>query len=65
MIVLGIFLILVQNVNENVRTITEGQGLQAFVSDDYLDKDNIEQIARKLKDVENVKEVKYLDKKSK
>ena len=62
MLVLGIFLILVVNVNRNVKTITEGQGLQAFVSDDYLDKDSIEQIARKLKDVENVKEVTYLDK---
>ncbi len=62
MIVLGIFLILVENVNKNVKTVTEGQGLQAFVSDDYLDDENIQQIARKLKDVENVKEVIYLDK---
>ncbi len=62
MIVLGIFLILVENVNKNVKTITEGQGLQAFVSDDYLDEENIDQIARKLKDVDNVKEVTYLDK---
>lgn len=62
MIIFGIFLILIENVNKNVKTITEGQGLQAFVSDDYLDEENINQIARKLKDVENVKEVTYLDK---
>lgn len=62
MIIFGIFLILIENVNVNVKTITEGQGLQAFVSDDYLDDENIQQIARKLKDVENVKEVTFLDK---
>ncbi len=62
MIILGIFLIIVINVNHNVKTITEGQGLQAFVSEDHLDEDSVQEIGRKLKDVDNVKEIIFLNK---
>lgn len=62
MIVLGIFLLLVINIKTNVQTISEEQGLQAFISDEYLDDSTVNEMARKIKDVDNVKEVTYLNK---
>ncbi|MDD2628112.1 MAG: permease-like cell division protein FtsX [Clostridia bacterium] len=62
MIILGIFLIIVINVNHNVKTVTEGQGLQAFISEDHLEQESVQEIARKLKDVDNVKEIIFLNK---
>lgn len=61
MILFGIFLIVIQNVDRNVKIISEEQGLQAFISEDITE-DEIEEIAGKINEVPNVKEVIYLDK---
>lgn len=61
MILFGIFLIAIQNINRNVKIISEEQGLQAFISDDVKEAD-IEALAKKIKDVPNVKSVTYLNK---
>jgi len=61
MILFGIFLIAIQNIDRNVKIISEEQGLQAFISDDVKETD-IEALAKKIKDVPNVKSVTYLNK---
>ena len=61
MLVLGIFIILFQNVNKNVETVRLEQGLQAFIDDTATD-DEIEYMQDEIKQIEGVKEVKYIDK---
>lgn len=61
MLVLGIFIILFQNVNKNVETVRLEQGLQAFVEDSATD-DDIEYMKDEIKNIEGVKAVKYIDK---
>lgn len=61
MFVLGLFIILFINVDSNVKSVTESQGLQAFISDEIADSE-IEEIAAKINGVSNVKSIRYIDK---
>lgn len=61
MLVLGIFIILFQNVNKNVETVRVEQGLQAFIEDTKTE-DEIDYMQDELKQIDGVKEVKYIDK---
>ncbi len=61
MLVLGIFLVLFQNVNKNVETIRVEQGLQAFI-DDTATQDEIDYIEDEIKLIPGISEIKYIDK---
>lgn len=61
MLVLGIFIILFQNVNKNVETIKVEQGLQAFIEDTATDTD-IEYMKDEISQISGVKSVEYIDK---
>jgi cell division transport system permease protein len=61
MIVLGIFIILLQNVNKNVETVRKEQGFQAFI-DDSSTETEIEYIKDGIKIIPGVKDIKYIDK---
>ena len=61
MIVLGIFIILLQNVNKNVTTVRNEQGFQAFIDDATTDVD-MEYIKDNIKIIPGVKDIKYIDK---
>ncbi|MEG0872880.1 MAG: permease-like cell division protein FtsX [Clostridia bacterium] len=61
MLVLGIFIILFQNVNKNVETVRVEQGLQAFIDDTASDAD-IEYIKDQITQIAGVKKVEYIDK---
>lgn len=61
MIVLGIFLILFQNVNKNVEIVRKEQGLQAFIEDVATEAD-IEYMKDQIKLINGIKDIKYLDK---
>ena len=60
MLVLGIFIILIQNVNKNVETVRVQQGLQALISDSATDEEK-EYMREQIKNIEHVKDVEYLD----
>jgi len=55
MLILGIFIIILQNVNQNVETLRLEQGLQAFIEDKSTDEDiaymedEIKLVANKIK----------------
>lgn len=61
MIIIGIFLLLFQNVNFNVKTIREEQGLQAFIEDAVTEED-ILYMQDKINNIEGVKEITYITK---
>ena len=61
MLVLGIFIILFQNVNKNVQTVRLEQGLQAFI-DDSATQDDVEYMMDEIKQIPGVKDVTYLNK---
>lgn len=61
MLVLGIFIILLQNVNKNVETVRLQQGLQALIEDTATAEEK-EYMKDKIKNIEHVKDVEYLDK---
>lgn len=61
MLVLGIFIILFQNVNKNVETVRLEQGLQAFIEDNAT-ADEIDYMNSQIKLIDGVKEVKYISK---
>lgn len=61
MTVLGIFIILFQNVNTNVATMRAEQGLQAFIEDSATD-DDIDYIRDEINNIPGVKEITYLNK---
>ena len=61
MLILGVFIVLFINIDKNVTSITENQGLQAFIDDNVFEKD-INNLAKKVKEVANVKELRYMDK---
>ena len=63
MFVLGIFIILFMNVDTNVKSVTENQGLQAFIEEDVYERD-INSLSEKIGAIANVKSIKYLDKES-
>lgn len=61
MIVLGIFVILLQNVDRNVKIVEEEQGFQAMISDDATE-DETEYIKDNIAIIPGVKDINYLDK---
>ncbi|MEG2645968.1 MAG: permease-like cell division protein FtsX [Clostridia bacterium] len=61
MLVIGIFIILFQNVNKNVKTIRVEQGLQAFI-DDASTGEQIEYMKDEISQIPNVKNVEYITK---
>lgn len=61
MLVLGIFIVLFQNVNANVKTVRAEQGLQALIEDSATEED-IEYMRDQLEQIPGVKSVEYLDK---
>lgn len=61
MLVLGIFIVLFQNVNANVKTVREEQGLQALIEDSATEED-IEHMRDELEQIPGVKSIEYLDK---
>ncbi len=61
MLVLGIFIILFQNVNKNVETVRLEQGLQALISDNATVEEKI-YMQDQIKNIEHVKDIEYLDK---
>ena len=61
MFVLGLFIILFMNIESNVKAVSQNQGLQAFISDEVADSE-IDEIASKLGEISNVKNIKYIDK---
>lgn len=61
LLILGIFIILFQNVNKNVETMRVEQGLQAFIEDNSTNED-IEYMKDQIKNIEGVKDVTYLNK---
>ncbi len=61
MIIIGIFLLLFQNVNVNVQKVREEQGLQAYIEDAMTEED-IAYMQDKVKNISGVKEVTYITK---
>ena len=61
MIVLGLFIISLVNIEANLRTVASEQGMQAFISDD-VEETEIEGISAKISSIGNIKEIKYLNK---
>lgn len=61
MLVLGIFIILFQNVNKNVETVRVEQGLQAFIEDAASD-DDIEYMKDQIEQIPHVRDVQYINK---
>lgn len=61
MFILGLFIILFVNIESNVKSVSQNQGLQAFISDEIADSE-IESLAAKLSEISNVKNIKYVDK---
>lgn len=61
MLIIGIFILLFQNVNSNVKTVREEQGLQAFIQDSATE-DDVEYMKDQIKNIDGVKEVTYITK---
>ncbi len=61
MLILGIFVIIFQNVNYNVKTLRLEQGLQAFIEDKTTD-DEIEYMKDQLHLIDGVSEIIYMSK---
>lgn len=61
MLILGIFVILLENVNKNVEVVKYEQGLQAIISDTATDED-IEYMKDQIKKVEGVRDINYINK---
>lgn len=61
MLILGIFIIILQNVNKNVETLRLEQGLQAFIEDKATDED-IAYMEDQIRLIEGVSEIDYMNK---
>lgn len=61
MLILGIFVIILQNVNANVKTLRLEQGLQAFIEDKTTD-DEIEYMKDELYLIDGVSEITFMSK---
>ena len=61
MLILGIFIIILQNVNQNVETLRLEQGLQAFIEDNATDED-VAYMEDEIKQIPGVSEIEYMDK---
>ena len=61
MFILGVFLIIFQNVNENVDKVVEEQGVQAIIKDGLTDEE-IEYIKDQIGEIKGVKSIDYKSK---
>lgn len=61
MLILGIFIIILQNVNKNVETLRLEQGLQAFIEDKSTDED-VAYMEDEIRLIEGVSEIQYMSK---
>ncbi len=61
MLILGIFIIILQNVNQNVQTLRLEQGLQAFIEDKSTDED-VAYMEDQIKLIDGVSQVQYMSK---
>lgn len=61
MLIVGIFIIILQNVNSNVETLRLEQGLQAFIEDRATDED-IAYMEDEIRLIEGVSEIQYMNK---
>lgn len=61
MLILGIFIIILQNVNKNVETLRLEQGLQAFIEDKATDED-VAYIEDEIRLIDGVSEIQYMSK---
>ena len=61
MVIIGVFLLLFQNVNVNVNKMKTEQGIQAFIEDSTKETD-VEYMMDKIKKIDGVKEVTYITK---
>ncbi len=61
MLILGIFIIILQNVNENVETLRLEQGLQAFIEDKATDED-VAYMEDEIRLIPGVSEIQYMSK---
>lgn len=61
MLILGIFIIILQNVNKNVETLRLEQGLQAFIEDKSTDED-IAYMEDEIRLIDGVSEIQYMSK---
>ncbi len=61
MLILGIFIIILQNVNKNVETLRLEQGLQAFIEDKATDED-VAYMEDEIKLISGVSEIQYMSK---
>lgn len=61
LLVLGIFIFILQNVNANVKVIKTESGLQAFISDTATD-DDVEYMKDQIEQISGVRDVQYLSK---
>ena len=61
MLILGIFIIILQNVNKNVETLRLEQGLQAFIEDKATDED-VAYMEDEIKLIDGVSEIQYMSK---
>ncbi len=61
MLILGIFIIILQNVNKNVETLRLEQGLQAFIEDKSTDED-IAYMEDEIRLIDGVSEIQYMTK---
>lgn len=61
LLILGVFIFLLENVNENVRIIKTQEGLQAFINDTAT-ADDVQYMEDQIKQIPGVRDVQYLDK---
>lgn len=61
MLILGIFIIILQNVNKNVETLRLEQGLQAFIEDKATDED-VAYMEDEIRLIDGVSEIQYMSK---
>ncbi len=61
MLILGVFIILFVNIESNVEAVAKNQGLQAFISEDVFERE-INNLGKKIEELANVKDVRYINK---
>ena len=62
MLILGVFIITLENVNNFVNIVEEEQGIQAFIEDSISTETRIKKIKQQVEKINGVKSVAYLDK---
>lgn len=64
MLILGLFVLLYNNITFLMNTIEKEQGLQAFIKDDITSDNRIETMKNQIEKIKGIQSVEYLDKKS-